>query len=319
MSVKNYARTIGIFTSNSYEEQQPAACQILLSELSALGFNVVKVVITDKHWQVITGNNKVKEWRLKLSAENGLVLVPKKLMGQGEIKIDLVLPIDPSIAQNISALADNFGAGVINHSSRALALVSEPSISSDLLNLFGVKQLPYFHFSLTEWRSHRELLIEHIDKNLSWPVRVTVSGNPVADCTVETFEGLEKALKSIKAGFVNVQAIPEGSRLVVSVIGNYNESKDFLATAIETNSGKQIIIQGMVATKIQDTITKIIMGFKLSGVVELEFVANNDDVWLSSLDIMPLEFSRNRWEDSNVNFSQVLKELIRLADTNGIR
>ncbi len=278
-----------------------------------------------------------KEYTI-LNNENGMFF--KKIVD----KIDVAFPIfhgsnggDGNMAGLFELMNIPYIGSNVLTSSIAMDKVSTRMIVQES----GIQIVDYLWFFSNMYFSGKEKVISGIQNSLSFPVNVKPSNVALNIKNVTAYDAseLEEAIDSVTT-YTN-KIIVEGQvenlkKISCSVIGDASENyvsscmeeiKDFNIYDItkkykDTNRVDFYEYYKIPKGLSDDMITKIkrlakiaLVALNASGVVKVDFAIDSrrNEIYLSDFEAMPFMLSRNLWEESGLNLSDLIDKLVEFA------
>lgn len=206
-----------------------------------------------------------------------------------------------------------------------------------LFKSFGFNVLPYEYFNKTEYEINNEKIIKKIIKNLGFPL-IVKPANLGSSIGISIAKNKEELLKSINVAFeydnklliekalnnfkeINCAVIGYNDDIIVSSLEEPISWKEFLTFDEKyINSNKKCnsrIYPAKLDIKIEKEIKKISYNifkkFELSGVVRIDFLVKDNEVFVNEVNSIPGSLAYYLFEKENLCFSEIIDKLIDIA------
>lgn len=228
------------------------------------------------------------------------------------------------------------GTGVLGS-----ALGMDKVLMKEHFDHFGIRQVPSTWFLDREWKENRKPVLGKI-KDLGYPVMVKPAslGSSIGISRVDREEDLEEAVDlalSYDHKVLVEVAIENPRELNISVLGhggNYElspieepKSAEDLLTFdekyIQNNkqgdktgqkNARNIVDPGeKIKEEIHDFSIKAMMAIEGSGVARIDFLLDQDKVYLNEINTQPGSMAFYLWEEGGLNFKDLLDRILDMA------
>ncbi|MHC8515386.1 D-alanine--D-alanine ligase [Sporosarcina sp. ITBMC105] len=201
----------------------------------------------------------------------------------------------------------------------------------------GLKQVPYVHFIRTQWQKDRELLIDKMEQELSFPMFVKPAnlGSSVGISKAVDHDSLIKAV-DFALKFDRKIIVEQGitaREVEVSVLGNDEPSCSVLGEikpvaafydyeAKYQDGSTELLIPAPVTDDVETTLKEMaIRAFKVldcAGLVRADFfVTEQNEVLINEVNTMPgftpTSMFPLLWQHSGLSYPELINRLIELA------
>lgn len=266
-------------------------------------------------------------------------------MKKGE-SLDVVFPLvhgtfgEDGTLQGLLELAGipYIGAGVL-----ASAIGMDKVFTKKVLTAHQLPVTKYVTFSRKEYSENQGLILQRIKENLNFPLFVKPSnlGSSVGISKVTSEDKLTYAIEvasEFDSRILAEEGINELMEINCSVLGNtenpkpsvceypisgeellsYNDKYCSSSKSKGMKGTRRIIpapISDTLSSKIQNMAVKTFQAINGYGIARIDFLINKKDesVFVNEINTIPGSLSFYLWEESGMNFSQLIEELIELA------
>lgn len=289
------------------------------------------------------------EYLLDLSGTGGkMVFVKKGLFGK-KVEIDLVFPSfhgaygEDGMAQGIFEM---IGVPYVGCDVMSSALAMDKAMTKAVYDSAGIKTAKYFSFSKSDWNSDGQAIMSRAKSELKFPVFVKPAhlGSSIGIAKVKSVEGneLEIAIEAalyyddkivIEEGVNNLMDITccvlgndelTTSEIQESVFSSelFNFEDKYLndGGAQFGNAQDGLVIPARLdnetTTQVKELSKKIFKLFGCSGIARVDFLYDKEsmEVYANEINTLPGTLYHHLWKASHVEFDELLKVLIALAE-----
>jgi D-alanine-D-alanine ligase len=335
-----------IFGGRSVEHEVSVITAYQVIEVLKGKFSVAPIYITkDGEW-ILVRHHSFSDFKASYPKIKGkrVYVVPGKGLGVGLFKrllpLDVVIPLvhgtygEDGTLQGLLELINipYIGSGVVGS-----AICMDKVMAKRLFSSAGLPVLPYLWFKKSE---DRESIIERIERELSYPLFVKPAnlGSSIGVNIVRNRDDLEFALdvafsydlkviaeKALEGAKEINCAVLEGIPPVASVCEEPVSWSEFLSFEDKyIFGGKEKGMKGSgrkIPADIPDQLREKIQGMAISafsatdcrGVVRVDFLVKNEDVYINEINTIPGSLSFYLWKAAGIQFSELLDRLILLA------
>ena len=326
--------------------------------------SIEKNIDKQKYQTLALGITHQGEWHLgntisQITA-HGKVLAPRMnvFLSQGDkdkslavtensqtkkINFDLVFPIihgtngEDGTLQGMLELANlpYVGPGVLGSSASMDKIVQK-----QLCEVAKIPQTAYLFTTQNKWLKNKNVFIQKIKKNLSYPLFVKPAnmGSSVGVNKVKTDQNLEKAINEAFKYDLKViieEEVADALEVEVSVLGNENpqasvcgsikpnsEFYDYQTKYVTNDIKAEIpaLIPENISQKIKDTAITTFKVMNCEGMARVDFLyqANNNKFYLNELNTLPgftsISMYPKLWEKAGLNYKDLITRLLELAE-----
>lgn len=219
----------------------------------------------------------------------------------------------------------------------ASAISMDKIFMKKLFESFKFNVVDYVNFNKNDYLLNKEKVITQIEDKLNYPVIIKPSnlGSSIGInkclCKTELENAIEialnydnnilveRAIENFKE--INCACLKNGEELIVSSLEEPINWKDFLTFDDKYKNGSKKSEKRIYPAKISEKITKqiqktsleIFKAFNLSGVVRIDYILKNNDVFVNEINSIPGSLAFYLFEKQNLTFNDVLNILIENA------
>lgn len=219
----------------------------------------------------------------------------------------------------------------------ASAISMDKIFMKKLFESFNFKVVDFVNFNKNDYLINKDKIINIIEEKLGYPVIIKPSnlGSSIGInkclCKTELENSIEIALNYDNNILVET-AIENFKEINCACLGNYENVivssleepvnwKDFLTFEDKYKNNSKKIEKRVYPAKISEKITKqiqktsleIFKAFNLSGVVRIDYILKDSEVYVNEINSIPGSLAFYLFEKQNLTFNDVLNKLIELA------
>ena len=217
------------------------------------------------------------------------------------------------------------------------AVSMDKIIMKKLFESFKFNVIDYVNFNNVEYEKDKNKIIKLIEKKLDYPVIVKPSnlgssiGISKCLCKTELENSIEvalnydnnilveKAIENFKE--INCACLGNSKEVIVSSLEEPVNWKEFLTFDDKYKNGSKKLAKRIYPAKISEDLTnqiqkttlEIFKTFNLSGVVRIDYILKDENVYVNEINSIPGSLAFYLFEKQNLTFSDVLNKLIESA------
>lgn len=206
-----------------------------------------------------------------------------------------------------------------------------------LFKQFGFNVVNYFYFNKSDYEKNENKVLDSIENKLSYPliikpanlgssIGITIAKNreelESAILVALEFDNkilIERALTNFKE--INCACMGFNDDLIVSSLEEPVNWKEFLTFDDKYISGDKKAVKKIypanldeeTTLKIQQTTKDIFKKFELSGVVRIDYMVTDDEIYVNEINSIPGSLAYYLFEKENLSFTEVIDKLIEFA------
>ncbi|MCU0497068.1 MAG: D-alanine--D-alanine ligase [Anaerolineae bacterium] len=275
---------------------------------------------------------------------HGLILNPVvgRLQKNTVKRIDVAFPAihgshgEDGTLQGLFELADipYVGCGVLSS-----AIANDKAITKQLLRQNQVPVLDDVVFSRAEWLDNPETWIEHIERNLRYPlfVKPVTLGSSIGVGRVENEQLLRASIEVafnfdrrvivesalVQCKEINCAVIGHGTAITASVLEQPVSWEQFLTYEEKymrgnegMKSAERLIPAPLSAEQTAQIQAYAVNAFKAidgRGTARIDFLVRDDEVYLNEINTMPGSLAFYLWRENGLAASDVVERLVQIA------
>jgi len=277
-----------------------------------------------------------------------LVRQGRSFLKQTPLKLDALLPcLHGGLGEGgfIQALAQEFNLPLASSGPTGAVVGMDKVLMKHAFTAANVPQAPYSWFYRSEWHSHQEKLLKEITSSHSFPLFVKPSrgGSSIGTTRTNDRTSLIRAIDlaaSLDTRIVVETGITNAREINLSVMGHagqelqtsvceeviHAKNKEFLDFS-EKYLGQNGKSQGMASTKriipakltkkelaiITDLGKQIFRLLDCAGLVRIDFLVKNSQVYVIEVNTIPGSLSFYLWEKSGYSYQALIDQLVKNA------
>lgn len=219
----------------------------------------------------------------------------------------------------------------------ASAISMDKIFMKKLFESFKFNVVDFVNFNKIEYCNNKDKVIKKIEEKLGYPVIIKPSnlGSSIGInkclCKTELETAIEIALnydnnilvETAIENFkeINCACLKNGENIIVSSLEEPINWQDFLTFDDKYKNGSKKIEKRIYPAKISEKITKqiqktsleIFKAFNLSGVVRIDYILKDSEVYVNEINSIPGSLAFYLFEKQNLTFNDVLNILIENA------
>ncbi len=341
-------RILVLFGGRSGEhEVSLVSASSVLKHLDPEKYDIVPVGIT-KEGKWIAGPDSMQMLKSgNTPEESNAIIAPepqditKKLSEQGIGNIDVVFPVmhGPYAEDGtIQGFLELTGIPYVGCGTLASAVCMDKVMQKKVLQAEGFEQTPYVWFWMQQWNKDQDILIEKIEKELTYPLFVKPAnmGSSVGVNKATDTETLIQAITEageydrkilVEQGVSNPReiecAVLGNQDPQASVLGEIKPSNDFYDYNAKYVDGKSDAyipaeLESTLAEQIQKLALKAYTALDCEGLARVDFLLSDDSTpYINELNTMPgftsISMYPKLWEATGIAYPELLDRLIDLA------
>ncbi len=305
-------------------------------EVSLRSARSILDALDDQFNPILIGISKKGEWFLCDKIPNDQVTEGRSEVnlspGKGLLNVDVAFPVlhgpngEDGTIQGLFRMMDIpfVGPGVLGSS-----IAMDKEVSKILLKS---KKIP-----VVDWISFKdEVSVEDVEEKFDYPVFVKPAnlgssvGVSKAKNREELMEATDKAFEYDEK--IIVERAIDGKELECSVLGNLNPKASIIGEIrpddfysyeekYSDNSNTELLVPADISKELQKRLQKLaVRAFKANmceGMARVDFLVENQKIYVNELNTIPgftnISMYPKLWEESGLDFSDLVTELIRLA------
>lgn len=305
-------------------------------EVSLRSARSILDALDDQFNPILIGISKKGEWFLCDKIPNDQVTEGRSEVnlspGKGLLNVDVAFPVlhgpngEDGTIQGLFRMMDIpfVGPGVLGSSTAMDKEVSKILLKS--------KKIP-----VVDWISFKdEVSVEDVEEKFDYPVFVKPAnlgssvGVSKAKNREELMEATDKAFEYDEK--IIVERAIDGKELECSVLGNLNPKASIIGEIrpddfysyeekYSDNSNTELLVPADISKELQKRLQKLaVRAFKANmceGMARVDFLVENQKIYVNELNTIPgftnISMYPKLWEESGLDFSDLVTELIRLA------
>lgn len=361
-------KTIGVFFGSRSPEHDISIItgELIISDLKKSGYNVVPVYIGKTgEWHINEGLGELKiftndvlraeipgegweKYYLDLEKSRGaLIFKRKKLFGK-TIKIDIAFPaIHGSYGEDgtIQGLFEMFDVPYVGCDVTASAIALDKVLTKYFYQALNIPTTKFLSFSKNEWETEKELIINNLKANLTWPIFIKPArlGSSIGIAKVKNKDSkdLEFAIEvaiHYDTKVIAEEAVENVMDVTCCLIGNNKPIASLVQEATFgndlfnfddkylTDGGSQLgvsksgvvipaRIDSTTTEKIRELAKKIFVDFGCSGIARVDFLYNKTtkQFFANEINTLPGTLYHHLWKASGLELKEVIDKLLNLA------
>ena len=217
------------------------------------------------------------------------------------------------------------------------AITMDKVVMKLLFKEFGFNVIDYFYFNKQEYENSKDNIINKLENELNYPV-ILKPANLGSSIGINIAKNKEELINAINVAFsfdnkvlvekalenfteINCAVMGYGKEVIVSSLEEPVSWKEFLTfeDKYEGNSKKspKRIYPAKVPEEIKKNIQKvsklIFEKFELCGVVRIDFIIKNDEIYVNEINSIPGSLAYYLFEKEEYSFTNVIDNLINFA------
>lgn len=297
----------------------------------------------------IDKKDSLKEYYLDMEQSNKKMVFKKKSIIGKEMIIDIAFPaFHGPFGEDgtIQGLFEMFNLPFIGCDVASSAIAMDKALTKQICKAHNISTTKFIDFYKQDWEKEKQVIMQKISDGLKWPVFVkpvhlgsSIGIAKVIDKDLSNLENkIDVALHYDNKVLVE-EAVPNLIDLTCCVIGNEQLRTSFIQESVfqadlfdfdekylkegGSQFGKSdngVIIPARVdksiTKKVQDLSKEIYKAIGCTGIARVDFLFNKEtqELFVNEINPLPGTLYHHLWKASGLEFSDLLTELIRLAE-----
>jgi len=332
---KSSERDISLITAN-----------LVLNAIDETKYNIYPILIDENNkWFYVKNfknniNNKIKKEEIFLRPFDNVLYKKTGLINKKFITVDCAVLCSHGLNGEDGTIQSVMELSNIPYTSSnvlASSITMDKVVMKLLFKQFGFNVVDYYYFTSEEFNDSQEKILTDIIEKLDFPVIIKPAnlGSSIGISIAKNKEELEKSIKIAlhfdnkilveKALFnfkeINCACLGYKDDLIVSSLEEPISWKEFLTFDEKyLNGDKKSVnriypakLDEFTTQKIQNLTKQIFKKFELSGVVRVDYLIENKEIYVNEINSIPGSLAYYLFEKQNLSFSEVLDKLINFA------
>lgn len=319
---------------------------LALNAIDEEKYNVYPILVdTENKWfyvkdfkNNITKNIKKEEIFLKLGENN--LYIKKGFITKKFIKVDCALLCHHGLNGEDGTIQSVLKLCGIPYTSSGVlssAVTMDKVFMKMLFKEFNFNVIDYFYFTKNDYQEKQYKIIEEVEEKLNYPI-IVKPANLGSSIGINISKNREELINNIQIAlsydnkillekaledFIEINCAVMGYKddIVVSSLEQPVNWKEFLTFDDKYINGSKKSVKRIYPAKVDQEIKKQIQNlskevfekFELSGVVRIDYIVKNEEIFINEINSIPGSLAYYLFEREEYSFTEVIDKLIECA------